>query len=356
MKLLDAAGVSTLWGKVKDHVKTSIDSQQFKTINGTSVKGAGDIHIDLTLYKVVSALPTSSIDASKIYLVKDSSVDGNMYSEYMYVDERWEKLGSFRSSVDLEPYAKTDYVNAQLATKVDKQPGKGLSTNDFTTAEKNKLANISAGANNYSLSLATPDVLGGIKTGYNNNDSSSWAVKVDNNSNAYVTISGLYHDSSGAVSSLSVTSPNASAIYNAASILFSSQDHGDYSCSFPTRDGTFAITSDCGSLIMNGGIVNNNIGFNGYKQNVLISTSGNYNISNWYNSSPVGSVMDIYPYGDINGAITADDKYIFQTMGNSSSDLPIIVTKKSINLSNTHHIRLIHTSEGVYVCVSILGY
>lgn len=42
MKLLDTAGVTTLWGKVKDHVKTLIDSQQFKTINGTSVKGAGD--------------------------------------------------------------------------------------------------------------------------------------------------------------------------------------------------------------------------------------------------------------------------------------------------------------------------
>lgn len=47
MKLLDTAGVSTLWGKVKDHVKTSIDSQQFKTINGTSVKGAGDIQYSL---------------------------------------------------------------------------------------------------------------------------------------------------------------------------------------------------------------------------------------------------------------------------------------------------------------------
>lgn len=142
MKLLDTTGVSTLWGNVKDHVKTSIDSQQFKTINGTSVKGAGDIHIDLTLYKVVSALPTSGIDATKIYLVKDSSVDGNMYSEYMYVDEKWEKLGSFRSSVDLGAYAKTDYVNAQLATKVDKQSGKGLSTNDFTTSDKVKLDSI----------------------------------------------------------------------------------------------------------------------------------------------------------------------------------------------------------------------
>ena len=70
----------------------------------------------------------------------------------------------------------------------------------------------------------------------------------------------------------------------------------------------------------------------------------------------MGSVMDIYPYGEINGTITAGDKYIFQMMGNSSSGLPIIVTKKSINLSNSHYIRLIHTSDGVYVCVQILGY
>lgn len=181
MKLLDTAGVSTLWGKVKDHVKTSIDSQQFKTINGTSVKGAGDIHIDLTLYKVVSALPTSDIDATKIYLVKDSSVDGNLYSEYMYVDSKWEKLGSFRSSVDLEPYAKTDYVNTKLSTKVDKESGKGLSTNDFTTAEKNKLANISAGANNYSLPLATSNVRGGAKIGYTTNSSNrNYAVQLSN--------------------------------------------------------------------------------------------------------------------------------------------------------------------------------
>lgn len=226
----------------------------------------------------------------------------------------------------------------------------------MTAIDKVKLDGIDPGANNYKLPVASTNSRGGIKTGYNDNDSSSWAVKVDNNSNAYVKISGLCHDSSGAISSLQVISPNASTIYNAAGILFSSQDHGDYACSFPTRDGTFALTSDCGSLIMDGSIVNNNIDFNGYKQNVLISASGNYNISNWYNNSPVGSVVDIYPYGAINGTITADNKYIFQTMGTSSSGLPIIVTKKSINLSNSHYIRLIHTSGGVYVCVSILGY
>lgn len=40
-------------------------------------------------------------------------------------------------------------VNTALGGKVDKVDGKGLSTNDYTTAEKNKLAGIAAGANAY---------------------------------------------------------------------------------------------------------------------------------------------------------------------------------------------------------------
>lgn len=72
-------------------------------------------------------------------------------------------------------------LQAAIATKVDKQPGKGLSTNDFTTAEKNKLANISAGANNYSLPLATSDVRGGAKIGYTTNSSNrNYAVQLSN--------------------------------------------------------------------------------------------------------------------------------------------------------------------------------
>lgn len=41
-------------------------------------------------------------------------------------------------------------IKAKLNDKVDKVEGKGLSSNDFTAAEKNKLAGIEAGANNYS--------------------------------------------------------------------------------------------------------------------------------------------------------------------------------------------------------------
>ena len=56
----------------------------------------------------------------------------------------------------------------QLQTqKVDKVEGKGLSTNDYTTSEKNKLAAIEAEANKYVLPAATASALGGVKIGSN---------------------------------------------------------------------------------------------------------------------------------------------------------------------------------------------
>lgn len=52
-------------------------------------------------------------------------------------------------------------------TKVNKVEGKGLSTNDYTTPEKNKLAAIEAEANKYILPAATASALGGVKIGSN---------------------------------------------------------------------------------------------------------------------------------------------------------------------------------------------
>lgn len=47
----------------------------------------------------------------------------------------------------LSGYATAAYVSSQINTKVDKVDGKGLSTNDYTTAEKTKLSGIATGAN-----------------------------------------------------------------------------------------------------------------------------------------------------------------------------------------------------------------
>lgn len=61
------------------------------------------------------------------------------------------------SSDDLDP------LRSDISGKVDKATGKGLSTNDYTTAEKEKLAGIATGANKYSLPTAGAN-LGGVKT------------------------------------------------------------------------------------------------------------------------------------------------------------------------------------------------
>ena len=54
-------------------------------------------------------------------------------------------------------------VNIDISGKVDKVSGKALSTNDYTTTEKNKLAGIAEQANKYILPVATSSTIGGVK-------------------------------------------------------------------------------------------------------------------------------------------------------------------------------------------------
>lgn len=84
------------------------------------------------------------------------------------IDEKTGTLTATGTVVDLSPYIKTADADKKYATltgldgKVDKVEGKGLSSNDYTTAEKNKLA----GLNNYTLPIAGNN-LGGVKNGGN---------------------------------------------------------------------------------------------------------------------------------------------------------------------------------------------
>lgn len=60
-----------------------------------------------------------------------------------YVNVPWTDTNT---TYDLSPYAKTADVNTALSKKVDVVSGKGLSTEDFTTALKTKLNGIATGA------------------------------------------------------------------------------------------------------------------------------------------------------------------------------------------------------------------
>lgn len=80
---------------------------------------------------------------------------------------------------------------AAIAGKVDKVEGKGLSTEDYTTAEKTKLAGIEANANNYTLPTASASTLGGIKVGANLAIDSSTGALSGDYSNASTSAAGL---------------------------------------------------------------------------------------------------------------------------------------------------------------------
>lgn len=115
--------------------------------------------VDVTKSYVDTQLATKA-NASNVYT--KAEVDSKVSSVYRVKGS----VASYSSlpTVDLSGYATTAAMNSALGNKVDKVSGKVLSTNDYTTAEKNKLAGVAANANNYSLPAATSSVLGGVKT------------------------------------------------------------------------------------------------------------------------------------------------------------------------------------------------
>lgn len=69
-------------------------------------------NIDTQIVIVVSALPTVDIKTNKIYLVPNSAgKDDNVYSEYLYINNKWEKLGEYKAEVNLSSYAKLNANN-----------------------------------------------------------------------------------------------------------------------------------------------------------------------------------------------------------------------------------------------------
>lgn len=64
--------------------------------------------------KVCEALPDSNISKTTVYLLKGKKEDtNNIYDEYIYVNSKWEMLGS--QSLDLSGYATTEALNAVKA-------------------------------------------------------------------------------------------------------------------------------------------------------------------------------------------------------------------------------------------------
>lgn len=124
-----ASGVATL---STDGKLTAGQLPEMKTVNGVSVVGSGNISIDLSLYKVVDTLPTTGIDATKIYIVPAQTTgDKNIKIEYVYTGDptsaydasKWEKLGEAQTNIvvdnELSPTSKNPVQNLVVYQKFD---------------------------------------------------------------------------------------------------------------------------------------------------------------------------------------------------------------------------------------------
>lgn len=128
---------------IKDALEASIAKKQAKLTAGRGINISGSVissTLDTNPFVVVSSLPATG-NSEKIYLVPaEKQEEGNLTDEWIWNNGQWERLGS--AKVDLTPYAKDEEVKAALLLKVDKVTGKGLSSNDYTDADKLKLTGL----------------------------------------------------------------------------------------------------------------------------------------------------------------------------------------------------------------------
>ena len=93
--------------------------------SGLNIDSNGTVSVNNKLYILVNSLESvTTPDTNKIYLVQSTETvpDGelNVYVEWIYVNNKWEKLGEFKTAVDLTPYAKTaDVTSAINAAKTE---------------------------------------------------------------------------------------------------------------------------------------------------------------------------------------------------------------------------------------------
>lgn len=78
-------------------------------------------NLDMTVFTVVNALPTSKIE-NKVYLLLNGTSGDNKYEEYIYTGDRsgtydaskWERLGSVKASVDMTNYYTKTQTNHEI--------------------------------------------------------------------------------------------------------------------------------------------------------------------------------------------------------------------------------------------------
>ena len=112
-KFLDETGLRTYTEALQTKIATNYATKDY--VN--SLTGTNGLS-----YEIVGALPETP-EASKIYLVTADEDIGDIYDEYMWINEAWERIGS--TSTDLSHYYtkeeidnKTNTINQSITAAV----------------------------------------------------------------------------------------------------------------------------------------------------------------------------------------------------------------------------------------------
>lgn len=183
--------IKTTFSKIANWFKSRISKLKKYTYDSSTLIAKSDI-ADGVIPPVVQATGTSTSNvmsqSATTSAVNTALSTAKTYAETTVQDAITQQTGSGTDVVMSQ-----NAVTTELNKKVDKVSGKQLSTNDYTTAEKNKLAGITEGANKYVLPIATASVLGGIKSGNDISISTSGLVTVLDNSHNHTiaNVTGL---------------------------------------------------------------------------------------------------------------------------------------------------------------------
>lgn len=193
-------------------------------------------------------------------------------------------------------------ISTAIAGKVDAVEGKGLSTNDYTTAEKNKLAGMAIGANNYVLPTASSTTLGGIKTGDNITNSEGTISLTKSN----VTSALGYTPFGSSTLSMANGGTGSAQVVNAPkNAILKKANDGNYVWYTQTKSGAFYATATDG--VPKFGVLPKALGgtgadFSNIPANAIIRNSGS-------------GGSDLYYFATGNGACYATSTNGYPTFG-----------------------------------------
>lgn len=185
--------INTKFNTIQSNIDNKVPTS--RTINGKALTG----NITLSASDV-GALPSSTTIPSIDGLATETYVNNKVAGLVDSAPSTLDTLNELAAALGDDPNFATT-IATQIGGKVDKVNGKGLSTNDYTTAEKQKLANIANGANNYTLPVATSSTLGGIKSGTDITIDASGNVSVNDDSHNHIigNVDGLQNTLNGKV-------------------------------------------------------------------------------------------------------------------------------------------------------------